>query len=46
MLRVLVPVNVLNLDEDIRVLQVLQQVPKLLAQNAEIVQTGYRNYQN
>ncbi|MCW5600328.1 ATP-binding protein [Nitrosomonas sp.] len=44
-LRVLVPVNVLNLDEDIRVLQVLQQVPKLLAQNAEIVQTGYRNYQ-
>lgn len=44
-LRVLVPVNVLNLDDDIRVLQVLQQVPRLLAENAEIVQTGYRNYQ-
>ncbi len=44
-LRVLVPVNVLNLDDDIRVLQVLQQVPRLLAENAEIVQIGYRNYQ-
>lgn len=44
-LRVLVPVNVLNLDDDIRVLQVLQQVPRLLAENAEIVQAGYRNYQ-
>lgn len=44
-LRVLVPVNVLNLDDDIRVLQVLQQVPGLLAENAEIVQTGYRDYQ-
>ena len=44
-LRVLVPVNVLSLEDDIRVLQVLQQVPSGLAENAEIVQTGYRNYQ-
>ncbi len=44
-LRVLVPVNVLSLEDDIRVLQVLQQVPPRLAENAEIVQTGYRNYQ-
>lgn len=44
-LRVLVPVNVLSLDDDIRVLQVLQEVPRLLAENAEIVQIGYRNYQ-
>lgn len=44
-LRVLVPVNVLSLGDDIRVLQVLQQVPSGLAENAEIVQTGYRNYQ-
>lgn len=41
----LVPVNVLSLEDDIRVLQVLQQVPPRLAENAEIVQTGYRNYQ-
>ena len=38
-LRVLVPVNVLSLEDDIRVLQVLQQVPSGLAENAEIVQT-------
>jgi PAS domain S-box-containing protein len=44
-LRVVVPVNVLSLTEDIRVLQVLQPVPKDLAHDAEIVQAGYRDYQ-
>jgi PAS domain S-box-containing protein len=44
-LRVVVPVNVLSLAEDIRVLQVLQRVPPELARDAEIVQAGYRDYQ-
>ena len=44
-LRVLVPVNVISLTEDLRVLQLLQPVPKQLAQDAEIVQTGQREYQ-
>lgn len=44
-LRVLAPVSVVSLAEDARVLQVLQPVPKQLAHDAEIVQTGYREYQ-
>ncbi len=44
-LRVVVPVNVLSLNEDIRVLQLLQPVPKQLAQDAEAVQAVYRDYQ-
>ncbi len=44
-LRVLVPVNVISLAEDLRVLQLLQPVPKQLALDAEIVQTGQREYQ-
>jgi len=44
-LRVLMPVNTASLTEDARVLQLLQPVPQQLAQDAEIVQTGYREYQ-
>ena len=44
-LRVVVPVNVLKLNEDIRVLQLLKPVPKQLAQDAESVQSVYRDYQ-
>ena len=44
-LRVLVPVNVVSLTEDMRVLQLLQPVPRQLALDAEIVQTGQREYQ-
>jgi PAS domain S-box-containing protein len=45
LLRVLVPVTVLSLAEDTRVLQLVQPVPKRLAQDAETVQAGYREYQ-
>ncbi|MDR4514884.1 ATP-binding protein [Nitrosomonas sp.] len=44
-LRVLAPVNVLSLDDDIRILQLLQPVPEQLARNAEKVQEGYWDYQ-
>ena len=44
-LRVIAPVNVLSLDEDIRVLQLLQPVPQQLAEDAETLQAGYRDYQ-
>jgi nitrogen fixation/metabolism regulation signal transduction histidine kinase len=44
-LRVLVPVSVLSLAEEPRVLQLLQPVPAQLAQDAEAVQAGYREYQ-
>ncbi|GJL72093.1 MAG: two-component sensor histidine kinase [Nitrosomonas sp.] len=44
-LRVISPVNVLSLDEDIRVLQLLQPVPQQLAKDAETLQAGYRDYQ-
>lgn len=44
-LRVLMPVNTASITEDARVLQLLQPVPRQLAQDAEIVQTGYREYQ-
>jgi PAS domain S-box-containing protein len=44
-LRVLVPVFGLSLADEPRVLQLLQPVPKQLAQDAEAVQSGYREYQ-
>lgn len=44
-LRVLVPVNMLLPGEDLRVLQLLQPVPKQLAQDAETVQAVYQDYQ-
>lgn len=44
-LRALAPVNVVALTEETRVLQLLQAVPGQLARDAEIVQTGYREYQ-
>ena len=44
-LRVVVPVNVLTLSEDMRILQLLQPVPKRLASDAEAVQAVYRDYQ-
>ncbi|MBI1964965.1 MAG: HAMP domain-containing protein [Betaproteobacteria bacterium] len=44
-LRVLVPVYGLALADEPRVLQLLQPVPRQLAQDAEAVQSGYREYQ-
>ncbi len=44
-LRVIVPVNVLTIAEDIRVLQVLQRVPTAIANDAKVVEQGYRDYQ-
>jgi nitrogen fixation/metabolism regulation signal transduction histidine kinase len=44
-LRTLVPVNPMSVTEESRVLQLLQQVPAHLARDAEIVQAGYREYQ-
>lgn len=43
--RVVVPVNVLTLTEDIRYLQLLEPVPQRLARDAESVQEIYRDYQ-
>ena len=45
LLRVVAPVNVLSLAEEPRALQLVQVVPQRLAQNAETVQSGYREYQ-
>lgn len=44
-LRVIVPVNVLDLNESVRVLQLFQPVPTRLAKDAETVQAVYRDYQ-
>ena len=44
-LRVVAPVNALSLEEDSRILQLLQPVPKHLAGDAEMVQAVYRDYQ-
>lgn len=44
-LRVLAPVNTLSLSEGLRILQLLQPVPRQLAQDAEIVQAGQGEYQ-
>jgi PAS domain S-box-containing protein len=45
LLRVVAPVNVLSLAEEPRALQLVQVVPQRLAQHAETVQFGYREYQ-
>jgi len=44
-LRVIVPVNKLSITDDIRVLQVLQRVPSAIAKDAEMVEAGYKDYQ-
>jgi len=44
-LRVIVPVNVLTIADDIRVLQVLQRVPTAIAKDAELVTAGDKDYQ-
>ncbi len=44
-LRVLVRISMLSLADESRILQLLQPVPKQLAQDAEAVQSGYREYQ-
>jgi nitrogen fixation/metabolism regulation signal transduction histidine kinase len=44
-LRALVPVPVPTLADEPRILQLLQPVPQQLAQDAEAVQSGYREYQ-
>jgi nitrogen fixation/metabolism regulation signal transduction histidine kinase len=44
-LRVLVPVNVLTIADDIRILQVLQRVPTAIARESELVEKGYKDYQ-
>jgi nitrogen fixation/metabolism regulation signal transduction histidine kinase len=43
--RVLVPVNVVSLADEARVLQLIQPVPEELAREAQAVQEGYREYQ-
>jgi nitrogen fixation/metabolism regulation signal transduction histidine kinase len=43
-LRVIVPVNVLTIADDIRILQVLQRVPSQLAQDAQLVEAGKTDY--
>ena len=45
MLRVVVPVNSPDPLEPLRLLQVVEPVPKQLQQDAEQVQAGYRDYQ-
>jgi two-component system, NtrC family, nitrogen regulation sensor histidine kinase NtrY len=44
-LRVVVPVNMVSFVEEPRVLQLLQPVPQQLAHDAELVQSGYGDYQ-
>ncbi|HET6265443.1 MAG TPA: HAMP domain-containing protein, partial [Usitatibacter sp.] len=44
-LRVIVPVNVISISEDMRVLQVLQRVPAAIARDAKLVEAGYQEYQ-
>jgi len=44
-LRALAPVHALTLTEESRVLQLVQSVPEKFARDAEIVQAGYREYQ-
>lgn len=44
-LHVVVPVNVLTLSEDMRILQLMQPVPERLSRDAETVQAVYRDYQ-
>ncbi|MDB5925539.1 MAG: histidine kinase [Betaproteobacteria bacterium] len=44
-LRVIAPVNVVSLSEESRALQLMQPVPEEIGREAEIVQSGYREYQ-
>ena len=44
-LRVLVPVKLVHLSQEMRVLQFVQPVPKQLSSDAEMVQSVYRDYQ-
>ncbi|MBI5751193.1 MAG: HAMP domain-containing protein [Hydrogenophilales bacterium] len=43
-LRAVVPVNVLSLSEDVRILQLIEPVPPKIAKDAEAVQDVYRDY--
>lgn len=43
-LRVIVPVNVLTIADDIRALQVLQRVPPAIARDAKLIESGYTDY--
>jgi nitrogen fixation/metabolism regulation signal transduction histidine kinase len=43
-LRVIVPVNVLTIADDIRILQVLQRVPPAIAQEARVLEQGSADY--
>ena len=43
-LRVIVPVNVLTIADDIRILQVLQRVPPAIARDAKLLEAGIRDY--
>jgi nitrogen fixation/metabolism regulation signal transduction histidine kinase len=45
LLRVVVPVNLLSINEDLRALELLQPVPAELSANAERVDSAWRNYQ-
>ena len=45
LLRVVVPVNTSDPGEPLRLLQVVEPVPRQLQQDAEKVQAGYRDYQ-
>ena len=44
-LRVVVPVNLLSINEDLRALELLQPVPAELSENAERVDSAWRSYQ-
>ncbi|MEP6877205.1 MAG: ATP-binding protein [Nitrosospira sp.] len=44
-LRVVTPIDALSMEGNARILQLLQPVPKQLAEDAEIVQAAYRDYQ-
>ena len=43
-LRVIVPVNVLTIADDIRILQVLQRVPSAIARDAKLMEAGLNDY--
>jgi nitrogen fixation/metabolism regulation signal transduction histidine kinase len=44
-LRVMVPVNVLTIADDIRILQVLHRAPTSLVEDAQMVEAGLKDYQ-
>jgi nitrogen fixation/metabolism regulation signal transduction histidine kinase len=44
-LRVLVPVNVLTIADDIRILQVLQRAPATIVRDGLLMEAGYKDYQ-